>query len=173
MQMRNQPLQHSCNITTRYIVFCSACVAAVFGEWARFWELMKKMWGERGRGKEEKTACPKLGFQPTIPNQPLSSHLTAVMSPRHENNSKTKVNTYGTKMYLTLAAQKKKAWMITADNVLKCVLKRKCDFEKIKCISTKNLFKESNRQRDCTSRLLTELCEDLHGAPVEKSCRPS
>ena len=63
--------------------------------------------------------------------------------------------------------------MITADCVLKCALKLKFgDFEKIEYISTENLFKESNRRRDF-SQSLTELCEDLLGAPMEKSCRPS
>ena len=49
--------------------------------------------------------------------------------------------------------------MITADDVLKSALKRKFgDFEKIECISTENLFKESNRRGECSSRLLAELC---------------
>ena len=49
--------------------------------------------------------------------------------------------------------------MITADDVLKSALKRKFgDFEKIECISTKNFFKESNWRRECSSRLLAELC---------------
>ena len=49
--------------------------------------------------------------------------------------------------------------MITADDVLKSALKRKFgDSEKIGCISTENLFKESNRRRECSSLLLAELC---------------
>ena len=55
----------------------------------------------------------------------------------------------------------------------KCALKRKFgDFKKIEYISTENLFKESNR-KGCSSRPLAELCEELIGTPVEKSCRLS
>ena len=50
-----------------------------------------------------------------------------------------------------------------------CALKRKFgDFEKIEYISTENLFKESNR-KDCSSRPLAELCEELIETPVVKS----
>ena len=60
--------------------------------------------------------------------------------------------------------------MITAEYVLKCALIRKFgDFEKIECISTENLFKESDRRRDCSSRPLAELCENLNVALMEKS----
>ena len=57
----------------------------------------------------------------------------------------------------------------------KCALKRKFrDFEKIKYISTENLFNESNEGIECSSRPFTDLCEDyLLGAPVEKLCRLS
>ena len=50
-----------------------------------------------------------------------------------------------------------------------CALKRKFgDFEKIEYISTENLFKESNR-KDCSSRPLAELCEELIETSVVKS----
>ena len=50
-----------------------------------------------------------------------------------------------------------------------CALKREFgDFEKIEYISTENLFKESNR-KDCSSRPLAELCEELIETPVVKS----
>ena len=64
--------------------------------------------------------------------------------------------------------------MIVADCVLNCALKQKLgDFVKIEYISTENLFKESNQQRDCSSQPLAELCEDLLWEPVEKLCRSS
>ena len=158
--------------------------------WRNWGEEKRKKKGE-GEGKREgewgrRTACPETCFrrghlQSAICQRTVKSRLSHGLSSlnskqtyvEHERSVHMVDKRETPKKPVKRGRKPKEESINDFCRLCNCALKRNFDdFEKIEYISTENLFKESNR-KDCSSRPLAQLCEELIVTPVVKSDRLS